>query len=56
LDQLSRSARGKKERPAIYLTDIDTIDRSGTSMLTDSKGLNPTYLKKGGRRRGLLTT
>jgi hypothetical protein len=37
----------KKKRPAIYLTDIDTIDRSGTSMLTNSKGPNPIYLKKG---------
>jgi hypothetical protein len=39
--------QGKKKRPAIQLTDIDTIDRSGTSMLINNKGLYPIYLKKG---------
>jgi hypothetical protein len=29
----------------------DTIDRSGTSMLTNSKGLNPIYLKKREKKR-----
>jgi hypothetical protein len=54
LDQLSRSARGKKARPAIHLTDIDTIDRPGTSMLTDSKGLIPIHLKKGKKKRPVI--
>jgi hypothetical protein len=43
--------KGKKKRPSTHLTDIDTIDRSGTSMLTNSKGLNPIYLKNGKEKR-----
>jgi hypothetical protein len=40
----------EKKRPAIHLTGIDTIDRSGTSMLTNSKGLNPISPKKGEKK------
>jgi hypothetical protein len=41
----------KKKRPAIHLPDIDTIDKCGTSMLTDSKGLILIHLKKGKQKR-----
>jgi hypothetical protein len=54
-NQLSRSSREKKKRPTFHLTDIDTIDRSGTSMLTNSKDLNPLSQKRG-RKRDLPST
>jgi hypothetical protein len=50
LDQLSQSARERKKKPATQLTDIDTIYRSGTSMLADSKGLILIHLKYGKKK------
>jgi hypothetical protein len=56
LDELLRGAKRKKKRIAIQLTDIATIDRSGTSMLTNSKGIILIHLKKRGRKSGLPST
>jgi hypothetical protein len=43
--------QGEEKRLVIHLTVIDTIDRSGNSMLTDSKGLILIHFKQKGKKR-----